>query len=934
MGMRDWAVAYARAGYRVIPCYTVNIDENGIVTCACDRQDLHASGKLRSKGKHPIVSLMPQGAISATSDLDVIATWPEDGYNIGVAFSDSFVCLDIDHVPTIQKLLAPEFGLRDRTVAVKSGRPGVHIYLTCAPTGSKALRDTDGNVLGSIRGHNEYAIVPPSLHETGRRYEWIGPSLLEFGALKTQDDGYSYAESLLSLIGIQLRPRVETTTAPLEGAIEECDLPFVPNPIMELTLNSLLTGTYPTEDRSGTLYKLACEIWRAVLNRGITIDRNVVAGVVKKTDFICYKKFTDRFDRDKYYWDAVVRAEQDVYVSKKDAPKEPPKQQADTGPNDGINLDEDPLVQEIDPDDVRDRMEPYYYSDTDGFIDRTQKTPRRLANFEPKILERVIAWTGSEEAGQLEDWVVQLKQGEEAYDLRLKAEQYANYRTLAETVDSATPSHFVIEDRMAGPFKAAMQHYSGRRPRRHAYAAPGWLPDRDGFLVPGVPGAIMANGRDPSIVFEVGDAPKEMAYTRTIAEDANLAQVVELLFTSIPPRVMIPLATQVLASPLASLGFKYQTVMHLYGPTNTYKTTIARAIISLYGYQPSGEAMGIDHWGSTTNSIRAGLFFFRDLPFLVDDFKVGIKSEKEVTEIIQAYGDSSGRGRLNRNMRRTVTQIPRGLILTTGEDVWESQRSVLTRSMLVRVERGAVSLDRLSPLSLAAERGQLGALGLAWIRWLCSQGKESLHNTLLKGHDSVRPQVQEWVGEEHPRLVSSVTSLAVVNRIFQVFLKTIAPSFVEEYRRLFEEGWTSVLKSVTKQAESGTEISPLMQVITAISESLGVNQVRLKGKLKTDTGVGPTGIRAVGYIDSEYIYLTKWLTFGWFTEVSERSRSAVGFGWSQVVNEALETIEETSNNTEYVWEDDQSNPGSRSRLLKIPRRLIVPELEPTPVLDI
>ena len=66
MGMTnlDWALAYARARFRVFPVHTMR---NGVCSCG----GLNAC----KPGKHPVGTLVPHGLRNATTDPALIKAW-------------------------------------------------------------------------------------------------------------------------------------------------------------------------------------------------------------------------------------------------------------------------------------------------------------------------------------------------------------------------------------------------------------------------------------------------------------------------------------------------------------------------------------------------------------------------------------------------------------------------------------------------------------------------------------------------------------------------------------------------------------------------------------------------------------------------------------------------------------------------------------------
>lgn len=149
------ALDYAARGYRVLPLHSPT---DGRCTCgnpACDRQ-----------GKHPRT---PRGVLDASLDEGVIRswwwTWPDA--NIGLAMGGGRVAVDVDH-PAALEVWEAAHGELPPGPRQTTGK-GEHRICACA----SRLRNRVGFATGmDIRSDGGYIVAAPSLHVSGRRYEW------------------------------------------------------------------------------------------------------------------------------------------------------------------------------------------------------------------------------------------------------------------------------------------------------------------------------------------------------------------------------------------------------------------------------------------------------------------------------------------------------------------------------------------------------------------------------------------------------------------------------------------------------------------------------------------------------------------------------------------------------------------------------------------
>lgn len=148
--LREHAQWYARRGLRVFPC------------------------KPRDK-----VPATAHGCKDATTTPAQVAAW-WDGtylYNVGIATGGGLVVLDVDVNHNAGKYgdetlaeLEREYGPLPDTWMCLTGGGGVHYYFACD---DPALTVGTGFAPGlDYRGAGGYVVAPPSLHESGREYEW------------------------------------------------------------------------------------------------------------------------------------------------------------------------------------------------------------------------------------------------------------------------------------------------------------------------------------------------------------------------------------------------------------------------------------------------------------------------------------------------------------------------------------------------------------------------------------------------------------------------------------------------------------------------------------------------------------------------------------------------------------------------------------------
>jgi hypothetical protein len=160
------ALDYARQGIPVFPCHT---PINGVCDCA-------AQDRCDSPGKHPWTR---QGLLDATTDELTIRRWWKERpiANIAGAVPEGYVVVDVDGEQGYRRLV--DDGKPVGTTAAQTTGRGTHyVYRTRERVHSRNLipsseRGAHDGV--DLKGPGGYIMLAPSLHPSGKVYEWAVP---------------------------------------------------------------------------------------------------------------------------------------------------------------------------------------------------------------------------------------------------------------------------------------------------------------------------------------------------------------------------------------------------------------------------------------------------------------------------------------------------------------------------------------------------------------------------------------------------------------------------------------------------------------------------------------------------------------------------------------------------------------------------------------
>lgn len=160
------ALAYATTGFYVFPLHTPN--GNGL--CDCRKE-------CSSPGKHPRTM---NGLNGASNDSEQIRQWwnmwPQANIGIATGAKSGFFVLDIDDGHGGResiKALTEKHGLFPERIYQRTGGGGWHVLFKHPGIRIGNIQSSDRLGKGiDVRGDGGYIVAAPSLHVSGKRYEW------------------------------------------------------------------------------------------------------------------------------------------------------------------------------------------------------------------------------------------------------------------------------------------------------------------------------------------------------------------------------------------------------------------------------------------------------------------------------------------------------------------------------------------------------------------------------------------------------------------------------------------------------------------------------------------------------------------------------------------------------------------------------------------
>lgn len=319
--------------------------------------------------------------------------------------------------------------------------------------------------------------------------------------------------------------------------------------------------------------------------------------------------------------------------------------------------------------------------------------------------------------------------------------------------------------------------------------------------------------------------------------------------------ITLPLLGAVYLAPLTSLLNPMPNfIMYFYGPTGTFKTTVATLSLCHFGmFEPDM----LSSFNDTANAIERRAFTLKDVPMLLDDYHPSSSSfeahEKEriAQRIVRAFSNRTGRARLNPDATEKGRYEPRGLLIITAEEL-VSVQSTLARLSLIEIHEGDIAKGSLSILQ--AQSALLPHAMSSYIHWV-RDNIVYIKDQFKRQFPELRLMANQTARLHHLKLCEQVSFLQFsVNLLTEWAIQKGALS-EEDASNLRDESWEIFLSNAENLNYRLRDEDPVLRFREIIMTLLAQSKVRLED---TDTGnyypINALYADSVGYYDENYVY--------------------------------------------------------------------------------
>jgi hypothetical protein len=414
--------------------------------------------------------------------------------------------------------------------------------------------------------------------------------------------------------------------------------------------------------------------------------------------------------------------------------------------------------------------------------------------------------------------------------------------------------------------RVALQLLSGEVPRRTIYGHTGWREIDGSWLYLHGGGAVGTVGTVAGIDVSLPDALANFVLPEP-PEGAALAAAVRAslsLLDLAPDRVTVPLLG---AAYRAALG-PCDCALHLSGPTGAGKTELAALAQQHYG-------AGLDarhlpgSWASTGNALEGLAFTAAHALLTVDDFAPGgtaadvARMHREADRLLRAQGNRAGRQRMRADGGLRPAKPPRGLILSTGEDVPRGQ-SLRARLLTLELAPGELVWSRLCACQREATAGRYAEALAGFVRWLAPR--------YAAVRDGLRAEAAALRGRAcaeglHARTPGIVADLAVGWRHWLDYALAVGAIGAAEREALDRRVWAALQEAGANQSEHLAAAEPCGLFLRLLAGALASGRAHCAGPdgdapaasaawgwRATGDSWAPLG-RCVGWVDGADLYL-------------------------------------------------------------------------------
>ena len=458
---------------------------------------------------------------------------------------------------------------------------------------------------------------------------------------------------------------------------------------------------------------------------------------------------------------------------------------------------------------------PQFESRPDGMFRITTQGERlsqvQLSNYSAAVITNIMLDDGVETKREFEIAAELLGQ---RFQFMISASEFARMDWPIERMGSSA----ITFPNQRNYALAAIQSRSMTAEERCIYTHTGWRNIGGRWVFLHIGGAIGENGAVPGVNVRLTGPLRhyELRLPAGAAELKNAVRSSLRLAQLGPQAVSFPLRAATWRAAFGDCDFS----VHLSGETGAFKSELAALEQRHFG-------AGMDRlhlpgaWSSTANSLEALTFHAKDVLLVIDDFApqgsaADISRYYAAAErVFRAAGNRSGRGRLDSSARLREPKPPRGLILSTGEEIPRGH-SIRARLLLLELSKGAISPIKLQECQRDAESGLYAEAMSDFIRWIAGRYEERRAALAVRAAE-LRRNLRDLA---HARTAEMIANLQAGFEAFLKFAHACEAVDSAEQKHLAVQSWEALQMVAAAQAKHHLATEPTARFLDLLRASM------------------------------------------------------------------------------------------------------------------
>jgi len=423
--------------------------------------------------------------------------------------------------------------------------------------------------------------------------------------------------------------------------------------------------------------------------------------------------------------------------------------------------------------------------------------PVRLSNFSAEIITDIQRDDGAEVVRQ---FGIKAKLHSREFHFTVRAKDFSGLNWVLPELGAKAnlyPGHSLKDHT-----RSAIQALSSNIESQRVFGHFGWRKINDKWIYIHAGGGIDRHG----FVFDLHvDSGNKRLLDYTLPEpgpDLKKAILTSLAILDIADdKITIPSFAAIYRAPLGEI-IPNDFSLFFVGQTGVGKSVITALMQAHFGQKFSYDNLP-GSWSSTANSLEKQAFQIKDSIFTVDDFAPSgstydvQKIHKEAERLFRAQGNRSGRGRMNADGSARPVYYPRGIIVSSGEDIPRMQ-SIRARMMIIEISPDDINFSKLNYPQEASSKGLFSQSMTGYIQWLAPQ-MDKLKKELPRRKMELRTKAME-LNLKHNKTPEMVSNLMMGIELFIKYAQSVGAMGEKEGLDLNERAWNVIVESGKMQA--------------------------------------------------------------------------------------------------------------------------------------